>query len=207
MSWGCRGRIEMQFEAKYAMGITAGQIDLTFRRWKRAQAIAGNTYRTAAGRLVVDEVEIVEAAQISDGDASRAGYPSAAALVADLRGTAELPIYRVVFHVAPGPDPRDELAAEAGLDSGELERVQERLARLDRASSHGAWTRQVLELIEAQPAVRAGDLAPSMGQETLDFKLDVRKLKNLGLTISLGTGYRLSPRGEAFLAAERAASD
>jgi uncharacterized protein YndB with AHSA1/START domain len=29
----------------------------------------------------------------------------------------------------------------------------------------------------------------------------VRKLKNLGLTESLGTGYRLSPRGEALLAA------
>lgn len=39
-----------------------------------------------------------------------------------------------------------------------------------------------------------------MGQELPDFKLNVRKLKNLGLTISLGTGYRLSPRGEAFLA-------
>jgi hypothetical protein len=25
--------------------------------------------------------------------------------------------------------------------------------------------------------------------------LNVRKLKNLGLTISLGTGYRISPRG------------
>jgi hypothetical protein len=33
------------------------------------------------------------------------------------------------------------------------------------------------------------------------FKLDVRKLKNLGLTLSLEVGYRLSPRGEAYLAA------
>jgi hypothetical protein len=29
----------------------------------------------------------------------------------------------------------------------------------------------------------------------------VRKLKNLGLTISLEVGYRLSPRGAAYLAA------
>ena len=36
--------------------------------------------------------------------------------------------------------------------------------------------------------------------ELLPFKLHVRKLKNLGLTISLGTGYRLSPRGESYLA-------
>ena len=33
------------------------------------------------------------------------------------------------------------------------------------------------------------------------FKLNVRKLKALGLTESLEVGYRLSPRGAAFLAA------
>lgn len=31
------------------------------------------------------------------------------------------------------------------------------------------------------------------------FKLNVRKLKNLGLTESLETGYRISPRGRALL--------
>ncbi|WP_343389194.1 hypothetical protein [Candidatus Amarobacter glycogenicus] len=56
-----------------------------------------------------------------------------------------------------------------------------------------------LNLIAANPAVRAGDLAPQLGQEILAFKLNVRKLKNLGLTLSLGTGYRLSSRGGAWL--------
>jgi hypothetical protein len=32
-----------------------------------------------------------------------------------------------------------------------------------------------------------------------EFKRDVRKLKNLGLTLSLEIGYRLTPRGEALL--------
>ena len=36
-------------------------------------------------------------------------------------------------------------------------------------------------------------------RETKPFKLDVRKLKNLGLTISLKVGYELSPRGRAYL--------
>ena len=31
------------------------------------------------------------------------------------------------------------------------------------------------------------------------FKTDVRKLKALGLTESLAVGYRLSPRGRAYL--------
>ena len=35
--------------------------------------------------------------------------------------------------------------------------------------------------------------------ETPRFKMNVRKLKGLGLTESLKVGYRLSPRGEAFL--------
>ena len=68
-----------------------------------------------------------------------------------------------------------------------------RLARLDRASSHGAWTTEVLQTIAARPAVRAADLAAGFGRETQPFKLDVRKLKNLGLTLSLEVGYRLSP--------------
>jgi hypothetical protein len=35
--------------------------------------------------------------------------------------------------------------------------------------------------------------------ELQPFKLNVRKLKALGLTESLEVGYRLSPRGAAFL--------
>jgi hypothetical protein len=58
---------------------------------------------------------------------------------------------------------------------------------------------KTLGLVAANPARRAGDLAPQMNQELLAFKLNVRKLKNLGLTISLGTGYEISPRGRAYL--------
>ena len=47
--------------------------------------------------------------------------------------------------------------------------------------------------------MRAGDLASALGYETAWFKTNVRKLKALGLTESLEVGYRLSPRGRAFL--------
>ena len=47
------------------------------------------------------------------------------------------------------------------------------------------------------------EIADHPGRETLPFKTDVRKLKALGLTQSLEIGYRLSPRGEALLAARR----
>lgn len=47
--------------------------------------------------------------------------------------------------------------------------------------------------------MRAANLAALLGRETLPFKADVRRLKALGLTESLDVGYRLSPRGRAFL--------
>ncbi len=57
----------------------------------------------------------------------------------------------------------------------------------------------MLSLIAERPAVRAPDLAASLGLETLVFKRDVRKLKALGLTESLKVGYRISPRGRESL--------
>lgn len=189
----------MQFETTYAKGIADGSQTLTFRRWKRPQAIAGNTYRTAAGRLVVEDVRVVAAEDVSDEDARRAGYDSARELVADLRGSDDLPVYRVQFRLAGGPDPRDELAAAGELSDAEAADLARRLERLDKASPTGPWTRATLALVAENPAVRAGDLALQLDQELLSFKLNVRKLKNLGLTISLGTGYQISPRGDSFL--------
>jgi hypothetical protein len=186
------------FEMRYADAIADGSVDTTFRRWKRSQVVAGHTYRTAAGRLVVDAVDVVTGADITDADAVRAGYPSAAALLADQRGAADLPLYRVRFHAAPDADPRAELAAAGDLTEADVAEIDRRLERFDRAAPDGPWTATTLQIIAERPEVRAPDLAAALGRETAPFKLDVRKLKNLGLTLSLRIGYRLSPRGEAY---------
>jgi hypothetical protein len=89
---------------------------------------------------------------------------------------------------------RETIPDEAGLIE-----IAGRLQRLDSISKHGPWTRETLGLIEDNPGVRAEDLAASVGREKMPFKLDVRKLKEMGLTESLLTGYRLSPRGESVL--------
>ena len=59
--------------------------------------------------------------------------------------------------------------------------------------------RRVLAAIGDHPGLRAADLCRQVGQERLPFKINVRKLKALGLTESLEVGYRLSPRGRAVL--------
>ena len=70
---------------------------------------------------------------------------------------------------------------------------------MDGKSTNGPWTTETLQLIADNPGTRAADLAPELHQERLPFKANVRKLKELGLTISLERGYRLSPRGTAYL--------
>ena len=170
---------------------------LAFRRWKRPTVRAGGTLTTAVGVLAIDDVAVIGRDEISPDDAVLAGAASLDALLAELdRRDGEL--YRVAFHVA-GPDPRRELRSRLLTDDDAAE-LHRRLARLDAASRHGPWTAATLRLIADRPGVRAGDLAEQLGRERLAFKADVRKLKALGLTESLEIGYRLSPRGQAWLA-------
>ena len=67
----------------------------------------------------------------------------------------------------------------------------------------GPWTGAVLALIADRPGIVSTVLAEAMGWERQDFKLHVRRLKQLGLTLSLDVGYRLSPRGESYLSYRR----
>jgi hypothetical protein len=194
------------FSARFREPVARGDVTQTFRRWKRRQVRAGGRYRTNAGYLEVDHVEQVDPATISDAAARAAGFRDAATLRTDLRGDPEAPVFRVVFHPVAERDPRDVLSSSDVLTDDDRAEIGRRLDRLDRTSSHGPWTRAALRTIRDRPGVRAGDLAAAFGRETQPFKLDVRKLKNLGLTLSLEVGYRLSPRGQAYLEREKAGS-
>jgi len=178
--------------------IAAGRIDLAFRRWAKPAVKTGGSQRTAIGVVRFDAVDAVDLAAVTDAEARRAGFADHAALAAELARHRDGQLYRIRLH-RDGDDPRVALREDDALDADAIAVITARLDRLDRASSHGAWTRPTLALIRAHPAVRAPDLAASVGRETQPFKLDVRKLKNLGLTISLRVGYELSPRGRAYL--------
>ncbi len=190
----------MRFAGDERLAVLDGRITLAFRRWGRTRVIAGRVYRTNAGRLLVESVAQVDPARITAADARAAGHAKADEVRAALRGDPGDPVFRIAFRQETGRDPRVELAADDRLDAAAMDDVLTRLGRLDRASSHGAWTHAVLRCIAERPAVRAPDLAASFGRETQPFKVDVRKLKNLGLTYSLPVGYQLSPRGRVVLA-------
>lgn len=189
----------MRFTKPFWAGIADGSITVAFRGWHRPTVVAGRTYRTGGGRIEVVSVGAIEPAELSTVDATRAGYVSVDEALANVRTDDGRVIHRVEFRLSDEPDPREALANDADLDDAAVAEITKRLDRFDAASSHGAWTRTTLGLVAEHPARRAPDLAEMVGRETAPFKLDVRKLKNLGLTISLKIGYELSPRGRAYL--------
>lgn len=188
----------MLFKRAFLDGIRDGRITLAFRRWRRPSVKTDGTLLTAIGQLRIDSVSHVTVGDISERDARRAGYASRKALLAELDRHPGGDLYRI--ELGPlGVDPRIALRKAVPSDGETMSALVERLERMDARSAGGPWTSRTLGLIRKHPAVRAGDLAPEMNQERLDFKRNVRKLKALGLTESLPVGYRLSPRGVAVM--------
>jgi hypothetical protein len=188
----------MLFRKAAWAGLEDGSITVAFRYQKRPTVKAGGTLNSKGGLLAIDSVDRIEPADIDDRSARAAGYDSATAVVAELGSPpSDKALYRVGFHRL-GDDPRVALRADDALGDGDVTALLARLARLDKAAPV-PWTRDVLEVIAANPAVVSTELAPQVGMERPQFKLNVRKLKSSGLTESLEVGYRLSPRGRAVL--------
>lgn len=194
----------MLFPKELWAPIAAGRVTVAFRRWRRPTVRADGTLRSPAGRLAITAVDIIDPALISDEDAVRAGADDRAQVLEALAARGEGQFYRIEFHVLDGPDPRAQLADDDDLDAAAIADLRQRLDRKDVASSWGSWTRPVLRLIAARPEVAARELAAQLGMDRDDFKRNVRKLKALGLTSSHRIGYRVTPRGRAFLAADGA---
>jgi hypothetical protein len=194
----------MLFTRDAVAGLADGTITLTFRAWTKPQAKVGGRYRTWGLLLEVDDVRRVDPMKITGAEARRAGSPTAEELRRRLEAHGhDGHVWRVEFRCL-GADDRIVRRNDATLDSEKLLQIESRLARMDQSGDTGAWTRKTLELIRSHPGVVSTTLARRMKIERPEFKLKVRKLKELGLTESLEVGYRLSRLGEAFLTASRA---
>ena len=181
----------MQFTRQGSEGILGGRITVSFRNWKRPHAAVGGVYRLRPAGAVKVKVTDVRTVRLSDSatdDLRRAGFDTVAAVAEFLKLPESATVTRVEFELTEEPAAKPPPALSA-------EEVIGRLQASDRRST-APWTAQVLALIRAHPATRAGDLAPAMGWQTPAFKANVRKLKALGLTQSLEPGYRLTELGE-----------
>lgn len=182
----------MIFKIRQLKGIKSGTITLAFRRWEKSNVKIGSMMKTALGIIGIVGVDLANENSIKALDATKAGYVDVESLLHDLR-KGEGSIFKIKVRYL-SEDPRLELRETSELSEEEFKKIKTRLDRLDK--TRGPWVLKVLKLIVKYPERRAGDLADLMQMEKIDFKLNVRKLKNLGLTISHEVGYSISPLGD-----------
>lgn len=202
----------MQLPKAVCEGIRDGRVTLAFRRWEQPRVRVGGTQLTPVGLVRFGAVdEVTDLAALTDADAVAAGLADAEQLRARLAprepGAVRLPrgskggdrVFRVQLSWV-GDDPRVALRQRLprGRDRQELLAA---VAALDAGRRSGPWTTTILCWIRDNPGVVSTELAALLDRELLPMKADIRKLKALGLTESLTVGYRLSPRGRAYLRA------
>jgi len=187
----------MLFTLSTLQGLEAGRVDRTFRRWRVVRPKPESRFTTRIGLVEVNKIEQVAEEKLTQTDAKRSGFTDLPALLKWTRAKGEGDLYRIKIKLA-GPDPRIALRQQDLLEPGELATLDTKLGRMDRAAER-PWTRQTLDQIGRNPGVVSTELAAEQGLPRPDFKIRVRRLKALGLTESLEVGYRLSPRGEAYL--------
>lgn len=190
----------MEFRRADRERVARGEITVTFRLWRGAKVKAGKTYRSGAGTIEIEDVEVIPAALIAAEDIPRSGCSDLGAIW-ELAGEhthsvvgPETLLFRVQFRYLGEGAAKAEPTAPP-----EPARLGDRLERMDRLSERGPWTLAVLRLIASAPRVPARLLAAELGWETLDLKARVRRLKALGLTISHEVGYELSDLGRRYL--------
>lgn len=186
----------MLFRSEVLHKIKEGEVTHTYRKWKRRMVKPGGTQLTQIGQLLITSVEKISYDEITDSDIAVSGFNNREDLQLYL-SKKEGEIYKIGLQFE-GKDPRIELRATLVTDD-EFDKLQKQLAGYDKRSKHGNWTIESLEIIERRPSTLAKTLATELGFERDWWKLQVRKLKKLGLTESLKVGYQLSPRGKDVL--------
>ena len=188
----------MLFKQKDLDGIKGGKISLSFRNWKKLSVNVGSEIKTSVGVIKIGSIREVQLADITDEDAIAAGFASAKSLTGLLMSQKEGQIYKIAVSYLK-EDPRIALRASSIITEEEFNEIKTALENLDKFSKVGKWTIKTLVAIKENPKMKAADLAVVAKKEKEWLKLNVRKLKGLGLTISHEPGYTLSPRGDAYL--------
>jgi hypothetical protein len=190
----------MLFQARFHDRIRSGEIRCSVRIWQRPHVKVGGRYALwSGGAVVVDKIHEGRIDDLTPALARRCGFESLADALKTAKHGAGERVFIIDFHY--DGDARRRAPKTEAVGAAELAELAQRLDAMDRRSRSAPWTRATLRAIAARPAVLAAKLASSLGRPRDEFKRDVRKLKNLGLTFSLEVGYRLTPKGEALLAA------
>jgi hypothetical protein len=188
----------MLFKTKFSALIKAKKIETAIRKWTKPTVKENGTLITPAGQLRITSVKKISYNEITDNEIIQAGYSGRGELDAELSHKNTGEIYKITFRLE-GEDPRIELRQNSNITPDELATLQKKLQALEARTMVKGWSMRILEAVNNLPGLYAIQYANKLGYEKMWFKLQIRKLKNLGLTISLENGYEISPRGKAFL--------
>jgi hypothetical protein len=187
------------FQRRFHDGIRSGEIRCTVRIWQRPHVKLGGRYALGPGAIVVDKIYETRLDDITPALARRCGFTSLVDLLKTAKHGAGERVFVIDFHY--DGKPARAKPATGTASAAELVQLAQRLEAMDRRAQVGPWTQATLRAIDDRPGVPAATLARALGRPRDELKRDVRKLKKLGLTFSLEVGYRLTPKGEALLAA------
>lgn len=188
----------MLFKQKHLAAIKTGKISLAFRKWKILSVKPNEIFKTEIGRIKIGSIQIVQLEDITLEGAQKAGFSSDESLKKLLSEQKDGTIYEI--EVSYLDDKKVVIGNDYGkLDHTEFLAIREELETLDKKSKVGKWTRKTLQLIAENPHMKAADLAKLARKEKEWLKLNVRKLKSLGLTESHEPGYSLTILGFQYL--------
>jgi hypothetical protein len=92
--------------------VARGEITVTYRLWQRARVKSGKQYATGFGTVEVDDVRVMPAALVDDGDLAATGCESVRAIWESAGEhtkaviTPETLLHRVAFRFLTQPDDR-----------------------------------------------------------------------------------------------------
>ena len=188
----------MLIKQKHLEAIKAGKISLAFRKWKKLSVKPNEIFKTDVGRIKIGAVRMILLEDITLEDAQKAGFASDDSLKKLLSEQKDGTIYQIEVSFL------EVKKVVIENDFGKLEQAEylvlkEALETLDKKSKVGKWTRKTLQLIAEHPHVKAADLAVLAKKEKEWLKVNVRKLKSLGLSESHEPGYSLTELGFRYL--------
>lgn len=188
----------MLFKKNILTQIKKGKVRVAFRRWTRCSIKAGTNLHTSIGMIAIKSISKVSLKKLTDKNAISAGFKGRLELIESLNLRPKGEVYQIQLSYA-GKDPRINLRDMiASKKSDKIELIR-KVSSMDQGSKDGSWVMAYLRTISSNEGMRAGQLARILRVDAPRLKLRVRRLKNLGLTISLGTGYKISPRGRSLL--------
>ncbi len=190
--------IRMLFKQKHLEGIKAGKVTLAFRRWKRTDLKKGSLIKTAVGTIEITDIATIKETHINDIDAKKAGFINLDSLLKSLHSEEEARIFKM--HIRNYIElARPKATEKSSLSKGDINKLKAKLTQFDKYSRSGAWTNNILKTLHENPKATSTELSLKTGKTREWLQLNIRKLKNLGLTVNHDPGYELTKIGKMLM--------